>query len=147
MGTYYDPDIQDAPVYPVKISLKNDDNQETTFIEKKNGKINFTVMCTIYIPGKTLAQQSIGKKIFVYFTALSSNNVVAQKFSELPEGKSFAQYKVPFSIDDASNIDELNLQFACTLKHQGESGIGESLRVGRFFYTIIPVWSVNDEQQ
>lgn len=146
MGTPYDPDIQDAPLYPIDISIKNNDNQELPYVVENNGKIEFSIVCTVYIPDRFWANQFEGQDNFVYFTALNNYQVVAQRVGRLPDGEHFAQYKVPFSINEVSDIDELNLQFAYTSKHPGESGLGESLRIGRFFYTIIPVGSADNEK-
>ena len=146
MGTYYDPDIQNAPVYPVEISVKNKENKDEPYLTEKNKKIDFIITCTIYIPNNFWVRPYATTEDFIYFTVLGNNQVIAQRIGKLPEGEKFAKYTVPFSITNNSGLSELNLQFAYTPKHQGESGIGESLRIGRFFYTIIPIRSTDKWQ-
>ncbi|WP_242363409.1 hypothetical protein [Limosilactobacillus antri] len=139
MGTFYDPDIFSAPVYPVQFEIINEENRTVPFIKIRNNKITFSISCTIYIPNNFWIRPYATVDDFIYFTILEGNQVIAQQIGNLPENENFARYTVKFDISNIKEIKELNLQLAYTSKHAGESGITESLRVGRFFNTIIPV--------
>lgn len=151
------PDILDAPVYPVSFKIQNQEhlNEYPTYnnadpqIElTQEGKINFQLFCTIYLDDSFV---EFSKKLdtFIYLNVLSTNEYqqefyLNQQRGEFPtdQGK-LIEYSFHIVINAKNvkkyNLDHLRIQLAVTNKHEGEVGISESIRVGRFLNTVIPI--------
>lgn len=138
MGTLYDPDIQDAPVYPVLFEVLQD-NQPTQIVDPDK---EFTFKCSVYVPRK-MRQALSQYKYYVYVTLIVNEVPIAQKVGLIPasnQRKKVLQFAVQFErFNKSIESNKVNLQMAITAKHNGESGMGESLRIGRFVNTFIPL--------
>lgn len=139
----YDPDIQDAPIHCVGFQIKNANQKEIFEVENVNGTLNFNITCVIYVPNH-FREQQFAQSGRIFFSCLSNGMVVDQQIGEMPIQNSNTQdvllykYDVSFHIEQFDQ-DVLNFQAAWTNKHNGEMGLSESLRVGRFVNTFIPV--------
>ena len=138
MGTLYDPDLQDAPVYPVLFEIM----QNNKVVQIVNPKKDFVIRCSVYVP--SVLKQLIAKyDHFVYATLLADGKPISQQVGTMNANydlnDSIAQFMVKFECDNLDNLNQINLQMAITAKHSGEMGIGESLRVGRFINTCLPL--------
>ena len=149
MNNIYDPDIQHAPMYCVGFQLQDEHQKETLKILNRKGNIDFSIMCAVYVPN-SFKEHTYNQHGRLFFTCLNSNGIVVdQKIGELPleteksSEPSLIRYAVRFNFSDFAG-SELNLQIAWTNKHDGEMGIGESLRIGRFVNTMIPVIAHHD---
>ena len=136
--SYSDPDIQEAPIYPVLFQIEQDGQTVLTI----NSKEEFVVRCSAYVP-TNLMQQIKHRSHFIYAPILANGSPVIQQIGQItppsnPEN-SIIQFAVNFNLDDKVKTDQVNLQLAITAKHKGEMGIGESIRVGRFVNTYIPL--------
>lgn len=138
MGTLYDPDIQDAPVYPVLFEII----QNNKVVQIVNPKKDFVIRCSVYVPS-VLKQQIAKYDHFIYATLLANEQPISQQVGTMNANyglnDSIAQFMVKFECDNLDNLNQINLQLAITPKHKGEMGIGESIRVGRFVNTYIPL--------
>lgn len=139
MGDIYNPDIQSAPVFPVGFQILDNKEKQIYLITPNNGKATFYVTCAIYVP-ESFYESNHDKDVFIYFSALVNQQVADQAIAKFPfETKSnLYRFQVEFDLPFA-NADDVNIQIACTTKHEGEMGISESLRVGRFVNTKIPI--------
>lgn len=138
MGTINDPDIQSAPVYPVLFEMKQGDQT----VQKINLQNDFVIRCSVYVPSEML-QQLNQQEHFVYVTLIDDGKLIGQKIGVLnptPNKEiNVLQLAIAFKLDSDIDNDQINLQMAITSKHSDEMGIGESLRIGRFINTYIPV--------
>lgn len=138
MGTLYDPDIQDAPVYPVLFKII----QNNKVVQIVNPKKDFVIRCSVYVPS-VLKKQIAKYDHFIYATLLANEQPISQQVGTMNANyglnDSIAQFMVKFECDNLDNLNQINLQLAITPKHKGEMGIGESIRVGRFVNTYIPL--------
>ena len=143
MGTPYDPDIQDAPVYPIMFEIQ----QNNKTVQIINPQDPFTIRCSVYVPA-TIKQKMEGYKHYIYATLLDKNMPVEQKIGKIDidsnQKSSILQFAIPFKLNDGIKSKVINLQIAVTPKHEGESGIGESIRIGRFVNTYIPLENWNE---
>lgn len=144
--SYSDPDIQDAPIYPVSFEIEQDGHTVLAIDPHKS----FIIKCAIYVP-EEMKQALQQQEHFLYATIFANKIPIAQQIATIdPDynpGNKFLQLAIDFSINDYANSDEINFQMAITGKHQGEMGIGESLRVGRFINTFIPLESSNEQSE
>lgn len=139
MGDIYNPDIQNAPVFPVSFQVLDDQEKHIYAVTPENGKAVFYVYCAIYVP-ESFYESNHNKDVFVYFSALVDNQVADQVVAKFPFDTKSDLYRFQVEFDlPFSDADNVNIQIACTTKHDGEMGISESLRVGRFLNTRIPI--------
>lgn len=132
------PDIQNAPVYPIDFHVTG-------------SKEDFSVSCTVYVPDKFVGNHPGISGYSVYLTILTmrelGTSVLAQQSSELAFYKS-QLLKYNFNIkEDVTQFDTLNIQLAVAPSFEegnAYAGASESLRVGRFVNTIIPVDYLED---
>lgn len=153
----FNPDIQAAPVYPVAFKIQNQNHLDEfpTYeiadpqIElTEDGNINFQLFCTIYLDSEFLKNFS-DRDNFIYLNVLSTNDqqqeiYLTQQRGEFPTDQgSLITYSFHVVIDKENvekfKLDCLKVQLAITQKHEGEMGITESIRVGRFLNTVIPI--------
>lgn len=138
MGTPYDPDIQDAPVYPVMFEIQ----QDSETVQMIDSQKPFTVRCSVYVP-TAIKEEMKERNHFIYATLLNNDMPIEQKIGKVDldsnQKSSILQFAIVFELDDGIKDKTINLQIAITPKHKGEMGIGESIRVGRFVNTYIPL--------
>ncbi|MCC4323694.1 hypothetical protein LMB42_05425 [Limosilactobacillus reuteri] len=133
MNDIYNADIQEAPVYPVSFQLYDKDGKP---IYRLQSECNLSTV--IYIP-KSIANSFSGQDNFIYLTIMDEKNALYQSYSALPQQLN-SMYLLKFNLHiPQCDSPALNLQLAFSNKHSGESGIGESLRIGRFFNSMIPI--------
>lgn len=136
--SYSDPDIQEAPVYPVMFEIK----QENETVQKISPKKSFIIRCSVYVPDET-RQEIQDRKHYIYVTLLDSGQPVSQQIGaiSLPVNQEdiIMQFAINFDPVKGTSNNQINLQMAITSKHEGEMGIGEALRIGRFMNTYIPL--------
>lgn len=133
-----DPDIQEAPVYPVLFEIK----QEQHVVQMINPTKNFTIRFSIYVP--YILREEIKKHSYYIYVTLSNNEIpIAQKIAPVnpPQDQKvrILQFASQFDPINLTNNDSINVQVAITAKHHDEMGIGEALRVNRFINTYIPL--------
>lgn len=137
--SYSDPDILEAPVHPVLFEIQQDEQ----VVQMINPTKSFTIRFSIYIPYEL--RQEIGNRNYFVYVTLSDNDdmPIAQKVARVtsPHNQEIKvlQFASQFEPIDSINNDVVNIQMAITTKHQGEMGIGESLRTERFINTYIPL--------
>lgn len=137
--SYSDPDILEAPVYPVLFEIQQDDQA----VQMINPTKDFIIRFSIYIPYGL--RQEIGNRNYFVYVTLSDNNdmPIAQKVAPVnppyDQERKVLQFASQFEPINSINNDVINIQVAITTKHQGEMGIGESLRTERFINTYIPL--------
>lgn len=136
--SYSDPDIQEAPVYPVMFEIK----QENETVQKISPQKSFIIRCSVYVPDET-RQEIQDRKHFIYVTLLDSGQPVSQQIGaiSLPVNQEdiIMQFAINFDPVKGTSNNQINLQMAITSKQEGEMGIGEALRIGRFMNTYIPL--------
>ncbi|MGF0066611.1 hypothetical protein [Limosilactobacillus reuteri] len=133
MNDIYNADIQEAPVYPVSFQLYDKDGKP---IYRLQSECNLSTV--IYIP-KSIVNSFSGQDNFIYLTIMDEKNALYQSYSALPQQLN-SMYLLKFNLHiPQCDSPALNLQLAFSNKHSGESGIGESLRIGRFFNSMIPI--------
>lgn len=137
--SYMDPDIQEAPVYPVLFTIEQNGNSVLTI----NPNEEFIVHCAVYIPAQ-LRQQIKQQDHFIYATIIDSGSPIIQKIGSITppvysNNNEIMQFIIAFELGNRTDANQINLQIAITAKHKGEMGIGESLRVGRFINTYLPL--------
>lgn len=135
---YNDPDIQNAPVYPVLFEIQQN-NKVVSIVNPKEG---FVIRCSVYVPS-VLKQQIAKYDHFIYATLLANEQPISQQVGIMNANYGLndriAQFMVKFECDNLDNLNQINLQLAITPKHKGEMGIEESIRVGRFVNTYLPL--------
>lgn len=143
MDDIYDADIQKAPVYPVMFKIE----QENETVQRIDPQQAFIIRCSVYVPAK-LRREMQEYEHFMYATLFDGSQPISQKIGAV---KSSVNQKdiilqITLNLEPVKAIDDnkLNLQMAITSKHKGESGIGESLRAGRFMNTYIPLENKNE---
>lgn len=153
----FDPDIQDAPVYPVSFMIQNQEhlNEYPTYdfadpqIElTKDGNIDFQLFCTIFLD-KEFIENFKNVDNFIYLNVLSTNDqqqeiyLVQQKGDFPLDQGNLITYSFHVVINEENvkkfKLSYLKLQLAITQKHEREMGISESIRLGRFLNTVIPI--------
>lgn len=143
MGTPYDPDIQDAPVYPVMFEIQ----QDSETVQMIDSQKPFTVRCSVYVP-TAIKEEMKERNHFIYATLLNNDMPIEQKIGKVDldsnQKSSILQFAIVFELDDGIKDKTINLQIAITPKHEYEMGIGESIRVGRFVNTYIPLENRNE---
>lgn len=141
MNDIYNADIQEAPVYPVSFQLYDKDGNP---IYRLQSECNLSTV--IYIP-EPIANSFSGQDNFIYLTIMDEKNALYQSYSALPQ-KLNSMYLLKFDLHiPQCDSPALNLQLAFSNKHSGESGIGESLRIGRFFNSMIPIEDGENDDQ
>ena len=76
--SYSDPDIQEAPVYPVMFEIK----QENETVQKISPQKSFIIRCSVYVPDET-RQEIQDRKHFIYVTLLDSGQPVSQQIGAI----------------------------------------------------------------
>lgn len=72
MGTPYDPDIQDAPVYPVMFEIQ----QDSETVQMIDSQKLFTVRCSVYVP-TAIKEEMKERNHFIYATLLKKFSINA----------------------------------------------------------------------
>lgn len=143
MGDIYDADIQKAPVYPVMFEIE----QEKETVHIIDPQQAFIIRCSVYVPAE-LRRGMQEYEHFMYATLFDSGQPISQKIGTIKpsDDQKNIILQIAISFEPVKIIDnnKLNLQMAITSKHKGESGIGESLRTGRFINTYIPLENKNE---
>lgn len=136
--SYQDPDIQEAPVYPVRLEIIQD-GKPTNFL---SGNDHFTLYCDVFAPSSFIDDHQNTVQ-YIYASLLSGIHTVdEQKVAEVkidPQNKPLVwHFEIPFKWE-FRGFESINLQLAITSKHEGEMGLSEALRLGRFVNTFIPI--------
>ena len=151
MDKYSDPDILDAPLNLTSFELLNESNKVIPEIRPTDGFLKFTVRFAVHVPEQFINNSyPLKYRVFMTISAKTDEGErgIWQSIGELPlrpqNPRNPLIYRYDFSVNaDISNIikqiDSVNIQLSVSSKHNGEMGISESLRLGRFLYTNIPV--------
>ena len=158
MDKYQDPDVLDAPLNLTCFEIIDKENKVLPEIQAIKGNLGFTVRFAIHVPQKFIHENlNFGYKVYMTISTIVDGKELGiwQSIGDLPlqidssKHPLIYRYDFPVNIDVSNIIDQLKevkIQLSTSSKHNGESGISESLRVGRFLYTKIPV-VVNEDNE
>lgn len=146
----------------LSFNLKNENNQVINYIDfKDNDKVVVKISCTVFFPEELRKDiiNSLDEKVYprierIYSVTTYKGLYIADQYISLKSDdlkqSSFMKLEFQFNCpkqikgldDEIIPVKNCHIQLAYSTKGIGELGIGESIRVGTFLETTIPVSEV-----
>lgn len=139
--------ILDAPAHLTSFLLESNGKIVDSLTVPENGKLNFNLKIYVYLPNHVQGEFE-GIYLSIYSTGLKNDIYLSQQVADVTEiAMNPVGLVFPVEIDANLLIDihAINIQLALSSKHDGEMGVGESLLLGRFLNTLIPLKEVQHD--
>lgn len=158
-------DTDDWKVSLLSFDLKNQANQTINYINlNKDDSTIVKILCTIFFPkklkeniinnleGKTYPHIARIYSLVSYKNLYIADQYISLKLDDLKKSNFMRlefQFNCPRYIknvnDETISVENCHIKLAYSTKENGEMGIGESIRLGTFLETTIPVYEVNND--
>ncbi|MDM8263291.1 hypothetical protein [Ligilactobacillus salivarius] len=140
----------------LELRIGNSEDATVPYFELSNDGINSKIITSMKV-NKNYFLSNDDRFIYITITAGTTpqNEIyLSQEFTEIPNSQEIFSIQSDIFIDKKYLIDEntylkydfANVSFSYTHKHPGEMGIGESIRVGTFFKTKVPILDKRGEK-
>ena len=140
----------------LELRIGNSEDATVPYFELSNDGINSKIITSMKV-NKNYFLSNDDRFIYITITAGTTpqNEIyLSQEFTEIPTYQEIFSIQSDIFIDKKYLIDEntylkydfVNVSFSYTHKHPGEMGIGESIRVGTFFKTKVPILDKRGEK-
>lgn len=142
----------------ISITNFNITNNSNTFLDsvkiKSDGSLGFYVDCGLYLNDEFISHASeVQPNNYIFCNVLSAGKqpqyYLAQRYIKLPLDSSTIFFGYHIVIDGVQVkqllefSDEIEIQLSYTTSNEAHAGFSESLRVGKFFQTHIPIQKGN----
>lgn len=139
--------IENAPAHLLNMAIKPETGEfKGRLVRQKNAPLKFELQTMIYIPNY-VDFSYLAAYLTVYSDGLANDIYLNQQKAELTAlDDSVVDIVFPIEISDdlLDGVSGVNVQLALSNKHENEMGISESLRIGRFLNTLIPLGANNN---
>lgn len=148
--------LNDIDISLLELRIVNSEDATVPYFELSNDGINSKIITSMKV-NKNYFLSNDDRFIYITITAGTTpqNEIyLSQEFTEIPNSQEIFSIQSDIFIDKKYLIDEntylkydfANVSFSYTHKHPGEMGIGESIRVGTFFKTKVPILDKRGEK-
>lgn len=144
--------LNDIDISLLELRIGNSEDATVPYFELNNSGINCKIITSMKV-NENYSLANTDRLIYLTITAgitPPDEIYLSQEFTEIPNSQDIFSIQSDIFIDKKYLIDEhehlkydfANVSFSYTHKHPGEMGVGESVRVGTFFKTKVPILDI-----